>query len=283
MMGHTEAYPQSVFQNPMQWGQSPQAWGLVNPQIAQSYASPQGGLGQQGWIHGLGQAAFGQSGLYGSPFGQSAIGAWGQGPWGQASGWGPQRQLSHQDVGEVVRQLLPLLPQVVAQAQQQPQAAFGYGPYNQLGPYAQAPRTLTQQDVNEVVRQILPIVPQIVSLLQGQQGPLGAAIHGGPGGGYGQPWQVGQTAFGQAQSPFGLYALGQNPWGQYQQQQPIGQFGSLPPYQAAFGGNQTWGQSQQRQLNQADVGEVVRQLTAIIPQLIANLQALNQQQQQRAV
>ncbi len=207
------------------------------------------------------------------PFGQSGIGA-GIGAWGQ------QRQLSYHDVGEVVRQLLPLLPQVVGQAQYQPQAAYGYGPYGQQWPLAQAQRTLTQQDVNEVVRQILPIVPQIVSLLQGQAGPQAAAIHGGyGGGGYGwsqQPW--GQIGAGQ--SGFGFNPLGQNPWGH--QQQPFGQFGSqfgsLPAYQAAYGGTQGWGQ--QRQLNQADVGEVARQLSAIIPQVIANLQA---QQQQRVV
>jgi hypothetical protein len=191
-----------------------------------------------------------------------------------------QRQLSQQDIGEVVRQLLPLLPQVVAQAQQQPQAAFGYNPYAQQGAYAQGQRPLTQQDVNEVVRQILPIVPQIVSALQGQAGPQATAMHGGGYGLGGQPWQIGQTAYGQ--SPFG-----QNPWSQYgqqqygQQQQPFGPFGSGLPFQAAFGGVQPWGQ--QRQLSQADVSEVVRQLSATIPQVIANLQAFSQQQQQRVV
>lgn len=269
-MIHSEAYPQASFSNP-------QLWGLVNPQGAQYYG--QGGLGQQGSIFGQGsvfgpgQAAFGQPGSYSSPFGQA--GPWGQGP----NIW--QRQLSQQDIGEVVRQLLPLLPQVVAQAQQQPQAAFGYNPYAQQGPFGQGHRQLTQQDVNEVVRQLLPILPQIVSLLQGQSGPQATAIHGG---GYGwgnqqhQPWQIGQAGYGQ------------NPWSQYgqqqygQQQQPFGLFGSGLPFQAAFGGGgQSWGQSwgQQRQLSQADVSEVVRQLSATIPQLIANLQAFNQQQQQQ--
>ncbi len=87
------------------------------------------------------------------------------------------------------------------------------------------------------MRQLLPILPQIVSLLQGQAGPQATAIHGGSYGWGGQPWQIGQTAYGQNQSPFG-----QNPWSQYGQQQygqqqlPFGAFGSGLPFQAAFGG-----------------------------------------------
>jgi hypothetical protein len=253
-MGHTEAYPQAFLLNQLPWGYGPQAWGSGNAnQGGQGQGLGQGqGPGQNFGSGGFGpgQAAFGQGGFgqggyqggYGSPYGQSGI------------GWGQQRQLSHNDIGEVVRQLLPLLPQVLAQAQQQPQAAYGFGPYNQ-GPYnqqwGQSSRTLSQQDVNEVVRQILPAVPQIVSLLQGQGGQhMGAAIYGSGQGWSGQPWQ-----------------------GQYGQQQPLGPFAS-----AAYGGGQGSGQSQyNRQLNQADIGEVVRQLTAVIPQVIANLQ--NQQQQ----
>ena len=118
--------------------------------------------GNQG-NQGLGQAAFGQQ--YGPQqfnpqqfnpqmgLGQQAYGGWPQQAWGQ------QRQLSQQEIGEVVRQLVPILPHILAQAQQaqyQPQAAFGQQ------------RQLSPQDVNEVVRQILPVLPQIAGILQNQ-------------------------------------------------------------------------------------------------------------------
>src|SRR5438270_334297 len=111
-----------------------------------------GGYGQGGY--GQGQAAYGQQ--YGQYGGQPGIAAFG---WGQQqpqwAQWGgqQQRQLSQQDVNEVVRQLVPALPQILAQAQQ-PYGAIGYAAFGQ------APRQLSQQDVNEVVRQLLPIVPQ---------------------------------------------------------------------------------------------------------------------------
>ena len=228
--------------------QSPQQWAHLNPQLAQSYfAQP---------IGGLGQAAFGQYGQYGGQqWGTPNIGAWGQ-AWGQQ-----HRQLSQQDVGEVVRQLVPLLPQVLAQAQQSP-VAINYGVYGQ------GARQLSPQDVNEVVRQILPILPQVVGALQGQAPLQAAAMYGG----YGAPGpqgQFGQTAWGQT--------FGQNPFGQsYFQQQPFGQIGL--PFQAAFGTPIGWGQNLgQRQLTQQDIGEVVRQLAAILPQVIGNPQAFNQQ------
>jgi len=218
------AYHEMLQQNPQHWG-------------AYSYGQPQGGLGIQGVGYGLGQAAYGQ-------FGQPNIGGWGQGAWGQGGwggqqGWGQQRHLSQQDVGEVVRQIVPLLPVMLAQAQQ-PMAAFGYSGYNQ------GPRMLAPQDVNEVVRQILPIVPQIVGLLQSGHG------------GYGGLGQFGQTSHGQG----------------FQPQFAFGQLG-MQPFQSAYGGGQGWGQ--QRQLTQQDIGEVVRQLTAVIPQVIHNLQTFNQQ------
>jgi len=198
----------------MQQQTYPQHWSMFN------YGQPQGGQGIQGGGYWPSHAAYGQ-------FGQPNVGAWGQGGWnGGQAGWG-QRHLSQQDIGEVVRQLVPLLPVVLAQAQQ-PMAAFGYGG-GHPGAFNQGPRLLTQQDVNEVVRQILPIVPQIVGLLQGGQGPQHAGY-----GGYG--------------------GLGQ----------------------AVFSGGQAWGQPQ-RQLTQQDIGEVVRQLVAAIPQMINNLQSFNQQ------
>jgi hypothetical protein len=222
------AYQDMQQQMPLQ---NPQLWGMQH-------------YGQQG---GLGQAAFGQ-------FGQPNVGGWGQS--GGYGAWG-QRNLSQQDVGEIVRQLVPVLPIMLAQAQQ-PMAAYGYG--GGYGGFGQGPRMLTPQDVNEVVRQILPVLPQIVGLLQGGHWPHQAG-HGGHG-------QFGQTSMGQ---PFQPQQFGQSGWGQ----QPFGQIG-MPPFQAAFGGGQGLGMQQQR-LTPQDIGEVVRQLTAAIPQVIGNLQAFNQQ------
>jgi hypothetical protein len=162
------AYYDTQQQNPMQNPQfNPQLWALFNPQNWQAF--------------GLGQAAYG--GQYGA---QPSFGYPGSGAQPQWWGQQQQRQLSQYEVSEVVRQLLPALPQILAQAQQQT-TPFGYAAYGQT------PRLLSQQDVNEVVRQILPFVPQIVGTLQGQ-----------PFGQYGSPQF--QSAFG---SPM---------WGQPQRQ-----------------------------------------------------------------
>jgi hypothetical protein len=245
------AYYETQQQNPLHNSQfNPQQWGPFNPALMQGAGY---GLGQSS----LGQAAYGQHyGQFGAQPGIGAFGyntGWGAQPqglgqqqpqwWGQQhpqgfgqqgfgqQGFGQQqRQLSQQDVSEVVRQLLPALPQILAQAQQ-PHAALGYAAYGQ------APRLLSQQDVNEVVRQILPIVPQIVGMLQGQPQLQYAALQGGP-------------------SPFGQ------------------QFGG-PQFQAAFGAPSLAGQ--QRQLTQQDIADVTRQLVGLIPQVIGNLQAYNQQ------
>ena len=222
-MTYQDTYQQSSWQNPMQ---------------GSGYSSHIPGMN-----FGLGQAAYGlQSGPYGT--GQFG-GAWGQ------------RQLSPQDIGEVVRQMVPLLPQILAQSQQ-PMAAFGYGVQQ---------RQLSPQDVNEVVRQLLPILPQIVGAIQQGQTPM-HAIFGGSG----------QQGFGQSfgwQNPYAQqaqYGLGfGNPYGQFGPQAQVGQSGS--PFQAAFGGLQNWGQ---RQLSPQDVNEVVRQLVTAIPQVIGNLQAYGQ-------
>src|SRR5437763_1841211 len=102
-----------------------------NPQFGQFGPQQQGGwgaLGSQGGL-GLGQAAYGQQ--YGQYGGQQPFGAFGYSPgWGQPMGWGQQwggqqRQLSQQDVNEVVRQLVPALPQMLAQAQN-PFGGIGY-------------------------------------------------------------------------------------------------------------------------------------------------------------
>jgi hypothetical protein len=225
------AYYETQQQNPLHNSQfNPQQWGLFNPAL------------MQGAGYGLGQAAYGQQ-AYGQQYGQYGtqqppIGAfgWGAQPQGlgqqQPQWWGQQqRQLSQQDVSEVVRQLLPVLPQILAQTQQ-PHAALGYAAYGQ------APRLLSQQDVNEVVKQILPIVPQIVGMLQGQPQLQYAALQGG-------------------QSPFGQQQFG-------------------PQFQSAFGAPGLGGQPQ-RQLSQQDVADVTRQLASLIPQVIGNLQAFNQQ------
>jgi hypothetical protein len=234
-------YFEQQLQNPMY---NPQLWANQIPQT--------GNLSMFGapWalVTGLGQAAYGQQ-FGGQP-------SWG----GQLGGWGQQRQLTHQDVSEVVRQLLPILPQILAQAQQ-PYAGIGYAAYG-----AQH-RTLSPQDVNEVVRQLLPLVPQIAATLQNQSYPQHSAIHGG----YGP-----QSAQGNFAGGWG----GQHLMAQGWQQQPFSQTGSFaqpgwPQMQAAFGGPQTWGQ--QRQLSQHDINEVVRQLVGVIPQAISGLQAYGQQ------
>jgi hypothetical protein len=247
-------------QNPAHNAQfNPQQWGAFHSQTAQpsgawSGAPSMQAMGGQGLgSYGLGQAAYGQQ--YGQYGGQPSIGAFGNNPaWGaQAQGWGQQqqpqwgghqqRQLSQQDVSEVVRQLVPVLPQILAQAQQ-PHAAIGYAAFGQ------APRQLSQQDVNEVVRQILPIMPQIVGMLQNQPQLQYAAMQGGPG--------LGQ--FGQG----------------IPQQGNLGtQFGA-PQFQSAYGTPAGGGQ-QQRQLTQQDVADVTRQLIGVLPQVIGNLQAFNQQ------
>ena len=242
----------------------PQQWAAFNSQAAQPYGawsgapsmqatggSGLGGFGLGGY--GLGQAAYGQQ--YSQYGGQPSIGAFGHNAgWGaQPQGWGQQqqpwggqqRQLSQQDVSEVVRQLMPALPQILAQAQQ-PHAPVGYAAYGQ------APRLLSQQDVNEVVKQILPIVPQIVGMLQGQPQLQYAAMQGGLG--------LGQFGQGNPLQNFGTQ---------------FGQFG-MPQFQSAFGAPGGWGQ-QQRQLTQQDVADITRQLIGAIPQVIGNLQGFNQQ------
>ncbi|MFA5956399.1 hypothetical protein [Hyphomicrobium sp.] len=290
-MIHSDNLHNAFQQNPNSaygggWNGNPgQAWSQAWGTGMQAFAQP-----QHGWGNGLGQPAFG----YGPNFGGGQ--GWNQNFGGQFGGQWPQRQLSHQDVGEVVRQLLPILPQVIAQAQQ-PQAAFGQGGYGSGfgAAYGPAARNLSQQDVNEVVRQILPVLPQIVGLLQGSQqhgGYANAAYGGGLGSnnqgwnnqglnnqGWHNPGQYNQGAYGYGnQNPYQLSLFGQN------QPNAFGPFG-----QAAFGGNQSQAafggnQGNQRQLNQVEVGEIVRQLTAALPQVIANLQAINQQpnMQQRA-
>jgi hypothetical protein len=257
-----------AMQNPYQWG----TFASFNPMMSQAYGQPFGQQGQQFYQPALG--VLGAFGALQQPQWQQIS----QQPWQQFAQqpW-QQRQLSQQDVGDVVRQLLPILPQIIAQAQP---VAMGYG-FGQQGYGFGQQRSLTQQDVNEVVRQILPIVPQIAASLQGHAPTAVAAMYGGYGAQqnpfalnpyaqnpFGNPWA--QATF--AQNPFA-----QAPMAQLLQQQPFGQPG-WPAFQAAFGSGQTWNPlQQQRTLTPLDVNEVVRQLVGIIPQAIANLQSLNQQ------
>lgn len=171
-MNPYETYQQSPQSNPQQH------WAGTFPQQQPGQIFGQ----QQGFP---GQAAYGQQPYGGQQFGQP-------GSMGQA--WGQQRQLSQHEVGEVVRQLIPLLPQILAQAQL-PQTGIGYGAYGQ------APRTLTQQDVTEVARQILSIAPQIAAMSQApwqQAGPFGGAGQGFP-----QQQPYGQQGFLPFQAAFG--------------------------------------------------------------------------------
>jgi hypothetical protein len=269
-------YYETLQQGPMhQHAQfNPQQWAMFNPQNAQGYGAWLGVPSIQGIGLGLGQAAYGQQ--YGQFGGQPQWwGQWGyqQPQWGQQ--WGQQRQLSQHEVHDVVRQLLPALPQILAQAQQQPHLA--YAAYGQGYGFGYGPRALTPQDVNEVVRQIMPILPQIVGALQSQPQLQHAAMHGGGGWGQGMQGAMpgGGGMLGGPQSQFSMGGLNPyaSPYGSYQQ---FGQYG-WPQFQSAFGGQQHWGFGQQRQLTQQDVADVTRQLVALIPQVIGNLQAFNQQ------
>ncbi len=220
-MMHSDHSQQNLFQNPQLQNPSqgiPNLQQLVQSLLQHAQSQQGAGVGQ-GWI---GQGAYGASG---NPLGGGQF----------AAGWGwgaPQRQLSQQDVSAILQQIAPVLPQIIAQAQQhqnQPMAAFGGG-------FGAAQRSLSPQDVSEVVRQILPIIPQLLQSAQQQGGQWGLAQMGlgqfGGIGGPGQGWQ-GQAAYGMGPGP---------------QQNP------LQPYQ------------QPRQLGQQDVNEIVRQLSEVIQQ-----------------
>ena len=156
------------------------------------FPNPQGQYFAQGTI---GQGAYGG-------FGNSLNGGQLNAGWG----WGgAPRQLSQQDVSAILQQIAPILPQIIAQAQQhqhpyQAMAAYGGG----FG----AQRTLSPQDVSEVVRQILPVIPQ---LMQSTQQP------GAWGGGFGLP--------GQAWQGLAAYGVGpqQNPFQPLQQPRQLSQ------------------------------------------------------------
>jgi hypothetical protein len=187
-MLHSESSQQNAFQQQT----SPQVAAALQ-QLAQALQQNQ--QTQQG---GLGQGQFGQGAFGQGAFGQNT-------PFGTGQNWGGQRQISQQEVSNALQQIAPILPQIIAQAQQQnqgqqPLAAFGGSGYG----FGQ--RSLSQQDVNEVVRQILPIVPQ---LLQQQQG-YGQGGFGQQGSG----WQ-GQAAYGiNSQQNIG-------PFGQHQHQRQL--------------------------------------------------------------
>ncbi|MBV8472608.1 MAG: hypothetical protein JO234_04255, partial [Hyphomicrobiales bacterium] len=103
-MMHSDYSQQNAFQNPT----STPLLHLI-AQSALQNQNPQNPFGQ----NPLGQAAFGQGtyGAFGSPMGgQFAGGGWG--------GGGMQRQLSQHDVSNILQQIAPVLPQLIAQAQQ---------------------------------------------------------------------------------------------------------------------------------------------------------------------
>jgi len=213
-MIHSETSQQNAFQNPHQT--SPQVAAALQ-QLAQALQQTQ--QTQQG---GLGQGQFGQG-----AFGQGVFGH--NTPFGTGQNWGGQRQVSQQEVGNVLQQIAPILPQIIAQAQQQnqmqqPLAAFGGG-------YGVNQRSLSQQDVNEVVRQILPIIPQLLQQQGYGQGGFGQQGQQGSG------WQ-GQSAYGTSQQNNG--------------QQNNGLFGQQQ-------------HQHQRQLSPQDVNEIARQLAEVIP------------------
>jgi hypothetical protein len=201
---------QSAFQNP--------TVGPNFPLFPQAALHPQAQLGQAA----MGQGAYGG---FGNPMGGQSAAGWG----------GPQRQLSQQDVSNILQQIAPVLPQIIAQAQQnqyQPMAAYGGGFGGQ--------RSLSPQDVSEVVRQILPIIPQLVQSMQQQGGQMGLGQIG-----------LGQMGFGQGgMGTSGHGWQGQAAYGAVQQtpfQQPISQ-----------------------RLTHHDVHDIVRQLSDVIQQQANN-------------
>jgi len=126
-------YYETQQQNPAHNSQfNPQQWASFNSQAGQPFGAwpgapsmqAMGGYGLGGY--GLGQAAYGQQ------YGQQPSGAFGHNAgWGAQPQWGgqlwggqQQRQLSQQDVNEVVRQILPIVPQIVGMLQGQPQLQY---------------------------------------------------------------------------------------------------------------------------------------------------------------
>jgi len=200
---------------------------------------------QQNAFHNSQQhgAGFGPGWLGPGAYGQGGYGLGGFGQFNPTYGWGGmtgQRQLTPFDVSAILQQIAPILPQIIAQAQQQqymPQAAFGGG-------FGGHQRSLSPQDVNEVVRQILPVIPQ---LLQSTQTPA---------------WQGGFGQFGLGQTGQGGY--GQSNWGWGQ-----AAYGLTPQLNS-------FQQSQSRQLTPQDVAEISRQLAEAIPQM-AGVQPVAQQ------
>ena len=109
----------------------PQIVGMLQNQPQLQYAAMLGGqgFGQQGFgqpgfgQQGLGQQGFGQQGLGQYGLGQYGLGQFGQGgpqfqsAFGAQSGWGQQRQLTQQDVADVTRQLIGVIPQVIGNLQ----------------------------------------------------------------------------------------------------------------------------------------------------------------------
>ena len=100
----------------------PQIVGMLQNQPQLQYAAMQGGqgLGQQGLgQQGLGQQGLGQFGQgnpvqnFGAQFGMPQF----QSAFGVPGAWGQQRQLTQQDVADVTRQLIGLIPQVIGNLQ----------------------------------------------------------------------------------------------------------------------------------------------------------------------
>ena len=116
-MMHSDHSQQNLFQNPQANAQGIPNLQILCKSLLQHAQSQQGA----GFVKGL--SAKGAYGAFGNPLGGGQF----------AAGWGwgaPQRQLSQQDVSNILQQIAPVLPQIIAQAQQhqnQPMAAFGGG------------------------------------------------------------------------------------------------------------------------------------------------------------
>jgi hypothetical protein len=181
------------------------AWGSTQPFAGQTAWAMQPTLGQQRQLspQDVNEVArqlaiiISQSQMQGQPQPLAAFG-YGYGPYGQ-----PQRLLSQNDITDVVRQILPMLPQIVGALQgyapqglgsgpfgqafygQNPQAQFAMNPFGQTGwaqtgwpaiqsAFGASPnpigmhqqRQLTPHDVNDVARHLSWMLPQAMGATQ---------------------------------------------------------------------------------------------------------------------
>jgi hypothetical protein len=155
-----------------------QQWGalgstMFNPAMSQAFGQPYGQVGQFGQLaHSASWPTWGMQ-----PASQPIAPQSWQQPW-------QQRQFTPQDLGDVVRLLVPLLPQILAQAQPAIAAIHaGYGAFGLQNPFAQNPFAQNPWAQATFAGQN-PFAPMVIPQLLQQQP-------------FGQPgWPQVQSAFG---------------------------------------------------------------------------------------